>query len=224
MKKIITSFFLFFMCLSYTWASTGSDLKFIYPVNWEYASVNEMYSYSIVNDGAAFDGRVILFACDANGAVYQLFEDQVSVSSGSEVQMDYVFSDEIQLPVGDYRFFFKYETESGEMLKANGTGTGRVCVPSSVTRVPITTGTIPGGRMSLSTNQVRDEIEVSVNSNVALNRVELVNVVGQTVRAKSVNNEKFTTLEVDGLSAGTYIVVGKADEGVVTVKMLKVKK
>lgn len=222
MRKSITSFLMLFVCLQLTWAANLADaLTFQFPAYWEYNSSADGYSFTIVNDGDDFEGKIALFAKDANGNIFELFTQHVMVGANSSFEQEYFFTDEIGLEPATYTFFFKYAKDNGEMEEVSSKGTGIVRAPSSVTRIPITTTTDPG-KLTLSSNQLRSGSPLSVYSTVELNEVHVVNMAGQVVRIQRAHMEKEVIVDVDNLNEGKYIVVGKTKEGVLSAKMLKV--
>lgn len=226
MKKSIISFILLFVCLPFVWANnafSNGALSFEIPFHWEYNSSSDAFVFTIVNGGEDFDGTITLFAKSTEtGDTYELFDEAFSVAAGSTVEKEYLFANEIGLPVGVYEFYFNYEVDGVTYEFVPMSNKGAVRAPSAVTRIPITTTTVPG-KVSLSSNMLRSENHVSVYSTVELDAVDVVNMTGQVVRSKKLNNEKETTLEVESLGTGKYIVVGKTKKGVLSAKMFKIK-
>lgn len=201
MKQISTLFILLLMIAAPLRASQNSSvgLHFQLPQVWEYTSSNDVFVFSVENQGESYVGMLTLCAKNLSGEEFVVFNEEIEIPAESTLESEFCLTDMVDLSVGEYEFFFRYD---------NGTKTSventlvLIQVPSIVNkRIPITT--VKGEEIDIlrmGSNQI------SVMSANSINEVEIYNLLGSPMISKKNLKDQQVDLDVSRLQKGVYVL------------------
>lgn len=94
-------------------------------------------------------------------------------------------------------------------------------VISAVNTVPLNTKDFISEKFNLYPNPVTNMLTITNSENITIKKLIVYDVSGKTIKEQKGNFEKENTLNVENLSAGTYILHVKTESGIAVKKVVK---